>query len=94
MPKPAAVREVEELEAADKWAKARMVGQEFDGTTFRDALDVVYWMRQVGGVESCGRRAGQAVVHPSFQSSSLRCATLPPAPLSISYDAPSGRKAA
>jgi hypothetical protein len=63
MPKPAAVREVEELEAADKWAKARMVGQEFDGTTFRDALDVVYWMRQVGGVESCGRRAGQAVVH-------------------------------
>ncbi len=38
-----------ELAVADKWVKARMVGQEFDRTTFRDALDVVYWMRQVSG---------------------------------------------
>ena len=39
--------DADELMSTGKWTKARMFGQEFDHKTFSDALDVVYWIRQV-----------------------------------------------
>ncbi len=47
-------RDPQELARLGAWKKAAMVGQEFDATSFPDALEVVYWLRQV--------RAGRAVV--------------------------------
>jgi len=36
-----------ELAALSKWTKAKMFGVEFNRQTFDDALEVVYWIRQV-----------------------------------------------
>ena len=41
---------VDDLVKLTKWKKAGMIGTEFDAKTFPDALDVVYWIRQVLGI--------------------------------------------